>query len=129
MGQSFGHFDAATNQMTLGRLTEGLRHRGRLLLDLWNRNFFESHQGERDFHLPDGAVRETKRVEGDRLFVHLMYPTRDEERFEWQLFTPASMAAVATPLGLRLIGYCCDFVDSVASCRSKPRIQFILERV
>ncbi len=129
MGQSFGHFDAVTNQAILGRLAAGLRDRGRMLLDLWSRAFFESHQGKRDFQLPDGAVHETKRVEDDRLFVHLTYPTGDEERFEWQLFTPESIAAVATPLGFRLIGRCSDFVDSVVCSSSKPRIQFVLERV
>ena len=129
MGQSFGHFDAATNQTILGRLTEGLRQCGRLLLDLWNRDFFESHQGERDFQLPDGAVRETKRVEGARLFVHLTYATGDQERFEWQLFTPESIAAVATPLKLRLIGCSSDFGDLAVCSSSMPRIQFVLERV
>jgi SAM-dependent methyltransferase len=82
MGQSFGHFDAASNQAILGWLTAGLRHGGRMLLDLWSPDFFESHQGERDFRLPEGAVHEMKRVENDRLFVHLTYPTGDEERFE-----------------------------------------------
>jgi len=129
MGQSFGHFDAATNQMILDRLVSGLRRRGRLLLDLWNRDFFKARQGERDFQLSDGAVHETNRVEDDRLFVQLTYPTGGQECFEWQLFAPESIAAVATPLGLRLIGCCSDFLDSVLSCSSKPRIQFILERV
>jgi SAM-dependent methyltransferase len=73
MGQSFGHFDAATNQAILGRLAAGLRHGGRMLLDLWSPDFFESHQGERDFRLPEGALHETKRVEDDRLFVHVSH--------------------------------------------------------
>jgi SAM-dependent methyltransferase len=129
MGQSFGHFDADTNQMILGRFAAGLRHRGRLLLDLWNRDFFASHQGERDFQVPDGAVREAKRVEGDRLFVHLAYATGDQERFEWQLFTPETIKAVATPLGLHLIGCSSDFGDLAMCSSSMPRIQFVLERV
>ena len=33
MGQSFGHFDAATNQAVLDRLATGLRVRGRLIVD------------------------------------------------------------------------------------------------
>lgn len=129
MGQSFGHFDAATNQLILDRLAAGLRDRGRMLLDLWSPEFFVSHQGQRDFQLREGMVHEAKRVENDRLFVHLTYPSGDEERFEWQLFTSESMSAMATPLGLRLIGCCCDFVDSVGLSRAKPRTQFLLERV
>jgi hypothetical protein len=75
MGQSFGHFDAATNRAVLGRLAAGVRDRGRVILDVWNPDFFVSHQGKRDFELPDGVVRETKRVQDDRLFVHLSYPS------------------------------------------------------
>ena len=128
MGQSFGHFDAATNQTILSRLAAGLRHRGRLLLDLWNRDFFESHQGERDFELPDGIVHETKRVQDGRLFVHLSYPSGEQEDFEWQLFTRADMEAVAVPLRLTLIACCTDFDCSSEPRVSKPRIQFVMER-
>src|ERR1043166_1341648 len=74
MGQSFGHFDRATNRTVLHQLASGIRQGGRLILDLWNPEFFVSHQGERDFDLAHGIVHETKRVENDRLFVHLSYP-------------------------------------------------------
>jgi SAM-dependent methyltransferase len=128
MGQSFGHFDAATNVAILGRLSAGLRGHGRMLLDLWNPDFFASHQGERDLPTADGAVRETKHVQDGRLFVHLSYPTGDEEDFEWQLFTPESIEVLASPLALRLIACCTDFDDSAVLSASKPRIQFVLER-
>ncbi len=128
MGQSFGHFDAATNRTVLRRLAAGLRERGRLILDLWNPDFFASHQGERDFELPDGIVHETKRVQDGRLFVHLSYPSGDEEDFEWQLLTCDDMQAMAAPLGLTLIACCTDFDGSAAPCACQPRIQFVLER-
>ena len=67
MSQSFGHFDATTNRDLLRRLTNGLREGGRVVLDLWSPEFFATHQGERDFELPDGIVRERKRVENGRL--------------------------------------------------------------
>src|SRR5438093_9199509 len=63
MGQSFGHFDAGTNRDMLQRLVEGIRERGRVILDLWNREFFHANQGERDLNTPRGIVRENKRVD------------------------------------------------------------------
>jgi SAM-dependent methyltransferase len=129
MGQSFGHFDAASNQAVLGRLASGLRHSGRLILDLWAIEFFRAHHGEHDFQVPDGIVHEMKHVEEDRLYVQLTYPGGEQEHFEWQLFTPEAIDAIAQHVGFRRIVSCTDFDSSVPPCSSKPRIQFVLERV
>lgn len=127
MGQSFGHFDATTNRQALQQLTNGLRPGGRLILDLWNPDFFVSHEGDRDFEVPDGIVHETKRIENGRLFVQLSYPGGDQEHFEWQLFTRAEMEILALPLGLTVIACCTDFDPSTPPCASKPRLQFVFE--
>src|SRR5437588_9652596 len=79
MSQSFGYFDAATNRDLLRRLAMGVREDGRVILDLWNSEFFVTRQGERDLDLSNGIVRERKRLEGDRLFVHLDYPDGNHE--------------------------------------------------
>jgi SAM-dependent methyltransferase len=100
MGQSFGYFDEATNRDILRRLTNSVQKRGRVLLDLWNPEFFTAHQGEHELKTPRGVVREDKRVDGDRLFVQLDYPDGTQEKSEWQLFTPAQMKRLAETLGL-----------------------------
>ena len=130
MGQSFGHFDAASNQAILERLTAGLRAHGRLILDLWEPQFFEAHQGKHDFELTAGVVRETKRVEHGRLFVHLAYPSGEEEDFEWQLFTRTEMDALAESVGLKVVACCSDYHhdQSQQPYDSKPRVQYVLER-
>jgi SAM-dependent methyltransferase len=128
MSQSFGHFDAATNRDVLRRLATGLREGGRVVLDLWNPEFFATHQGDRDFELPDGIVRERKRVEDGRLFVRLDYPDGGHDDFGWQLFTPSEMISLADSLGLTLIVSGTDFDLAVEPCPAKPRIQFVLER-
>lgn len=128
MSQSFGHFDSATNHDLLNRLTSALRTGGRLILDLWHAEFFAKHEGEREFQLPGGTVRELKRVENGRLFVHLDYPDGAEENFEWQLFTTAEMNSLAALAGLNLIHACTDFDLAVDPSPAKPRIQFVLER-
>jgi SAM-dependent methyltransferase len=128
MSQSFGYFDPITNRDVLGRLVAGLREGGRVILDLWNQEFFVAHQGERELETPRGIVRESKRLNGDRLCVQLDYPDGAHDEFEWQLFTPAQMIALAQSVGLGLMLSCTDFDTTIAPSPAKPRIQFVLER-
>jgi Methyltransferase domain len=128
MSQSFGYFDATTNRDVLGRLAAGVREGGRVILDLWSHDFFVAHQGERGLEGNGGVVRETKRVEGDRLFVHLACPDGGEESFEWQLFSPEQMAAMAQSVGLTQLFACTDFDETIAPSSMNPRIQFLFER-
>jgi SAM-dependent methyltransferase len=128
MGQSFGHFDPATNRDVLGRLTTSVRRSGRVVLDLWNQEFFAAHQGEREFKTPGGVVRENKRVVRDRLLVHLDYPDGGQEQFEWQLFTPERMIPFAQSVGLRSLLSCTDFDTTLPPSPAKPRVQFVFER-
>jgi SAM-dependent methyltransferase len=128
MSQSFGHFDATTNRDVLRRLAASVREGGRVLLDLWNPGFFATHQGEREFELPGGVVRENKHLEGDRLFVRLDYPDGSQEQFEWQLFSPEQMNVLAQSVGLGLLFSCTDFDGASPPSPDKPRIQFLLGR-
>jgi SAM-dependent methyltransferase len=128
MGQSFGHFDAATNRKILSRLASVVRDRGRVILDLWNPEFFATHQGERELTSPRGTVRENKRVDGERLFVRLDYPDGIQEGFEWQLFTPEQMEQLAKTVGLQLLTACSGFDTKNLPSPGDPRIQFLLER-
>jgi SAM-dependent methyltransferase len=128
MSQSFGYFDERTNRDLLKRLTMSVRAGGRVILDLWNPEFFARHQGERDFELPDGIVHERKRVEDGRLFVHLDYPDDGSDDFEWQLFTPAEMNSLAESVGLHVIASCTDFDPAAHPTPAEPRLQFVLER-
>jgi SAM-dependent methyltransferase len=128
MGQSFGHFDDSTNREILLRIGNAVRQRGRVILDLWNQEFFTANQGERDLQAPRGTVRENKRVEDNFLFVRLEYPNGTRENFEWQLFTPAQMSQLAESAGLVLLHSCSGFDISRSPSSADPRIQFVLER-
>jgi SAM-dependent methyltransferase len=127
MSQSFGYFDASTNRDVLRRLAVGVREGGRVVLDLWNPEFFSAHQGERDLKLPNGVVREGKRMEDSRLFVHLDYPDGGYDDFEWELFNREQMISLADSAGLDLIIACTDFDIAAEPSPTKPRIQFVLE--
>jgi SAM-dependent methyltransferase len=129
MSQSFGYFDAVTNLDLLARLAGALRSGGRLVLDLWNPEFFVSRQGQRSFEMSAGAVRETTRMEDRRLFSRLDYPDGGQDSFEFQTFSPLEMAREAEAVGFRLETACTDFSASVAPSPDKPRIQFVLERL
>ena len=128
MSQSFGYFDVGTNRDVLARLSKGVREASRVILDLWNQEFFAAHQGERELETASGVVRESKRLNGDRLRVQLDYPDGAHEEFEWQLFTPAKMISLAQTVGLALLLSCTDFDTTITPSPAKPRIQFVLER-
>jgi SAM-dependent methyltransferase len=128
MGQSLGHFDDSTNREILLRVGNAVRQRGRVILDLWNLEFFTANQGERDLQAPHGTVRENKRVEDNFLFVGLEYPNGARENFEWQLFTHAQMSELAKSAGLVLLHSCSGFDISRSPSSADPRIQFVLER-
>jgi SAM-dependent methyltransferase len=128
MSQSFGYFDPTTNCDVLSRLAVSVREGGRVILDLWNQEFFAAHQGERELETANGMVRERKRLNGDRLFVQLDYPDGAQEEFEWQLFPPAKMISLAQSVSLALLLSCTDFDTTSPPSPAKPRIQFVLER-
>jgi SAM-dependent methyltransferase len=128
MGQSFGHFDAPTNRDVLGRVAGALRTGGRIVLDLWNPDFFLTHQGTRELATTRGVVREKKHVAGDRLFVDLDYPDLCHEQFEWQLFDAAQMQQLADSIGLSLLWACSGFDETKLPSPGDPRVQFVLER-
>jgi hypothetical protein len=106
----------------------GLRSGGRVILDLWNQEFFAAHQGERELETAGGVVRESKCLNGDWLRVQLDYPGGAHEEFEWQLFTPAKMISLAQSVGLALLLVCTGFDSTITPSPAKPRIQFVLER-
>jgi SAM-dependent methyltransferase len=129
MGQSFGCFDAETNREWFARLARGTRSGGRIILDLWNPEFFAAHQGERDLETAAGIVRENKSVRDGRLLVRLAYPDGVMENFEWELFTPAQMRSLADGARLVLVNACTNFDADTKPNAANPRIQFVLQKL
>lgn len=128
MAQSFGHFDSETNRDVLARLASTVRPGGRVILDLWNPDFFLAHQDVRNLQTRAGVVRETKHVGGQRLYVGLEYPDGAKEQFEWELFTESTMNAFAQSVGLLARACCTAFNLAMSPAVTNPRIQFLLER-
>jgi SAM-dependent methyltransferase len=128
MSQSFGYFDARTNRELLQRLAESLRPGGRMILDLWNPEFFEQRRDERDLQTPAGIVRESKCVEENRLIVDLLYSDGPAEKFEWQMFSPHEMKTLAESIGLEFQIAWTGFDAATKPTADNPRIQFVLQR-
>jgi SAM-dependent methyltransferase len=128
MSQSFGYFDSTTNRQILEQLAVGVRDGGRVILDLWNPDFFSAHQGERELQGNGEVVRENKHVEGDRLFVQLDYPNGGQDQFEWQLFSPKQMDSMVESVGLTPLLACADFDETRSPSPTNPRVQFLFER-
>jgi SAM-dependent methyltransferase len=114
MWASFGYFSERENRRVLALMTSKLRDGGRLVLDLYNREFFESHEGVRE--LVPGVV-ETKWVDDRRLHVRLDYGDGSGDELEWELFTPTE---IRSSVGLHCLH---EISDSAA-----PRMQLVFER-
>jgi SAM-dependent methyltransferase len=118
MWQSFGYFDAAENEQVLGSFARRLRPGGRLVLDLQNRDFFEPRDPtERE--LRPGTV-ERSWLENGRRHVELDYGDGVLDVFEWQLYAPEELEALAARHGLAPL-------VRVAS-PTEPTMRLLLER-
>jgi SAM-dependent methyltransferase len=98
---SFGWFDEAENARVFDGLAARLRPGGRLVLDLYNRAFFEGRVGE-ERELAAGVV-ERSAVLGNRRRVELRYPDGAVECFEWQLFSVEELRGLGAGAGLNLL--------------------------
>jgi SAM-dependent methyltransferase len=114
MWASFGYFTRAENRRVLAAMIGKLRPGGRLVLELYNREFFEPRQGLRKL---EHGVTETKRVEDGRLFVRLDYGDGQTDDMEWELFTPAGICAT--------VGLPCIHEDASSEA---PRMVHVFER-
>lgn len=127
--QSFGYFGAEENTELLRQWARIVKPKGRLILDLYQRSFFEAHQGVRWIDHSSGRIRETRSMRGDRLVVDLEYGwLGGGDRFDWQLFTPEDLEELASRCGWELRLACSGFDSSQSPDPQRPRVQYVLVR-
>ena len=128
MWQSFGHFDAAGNQSALAEMARVVRPNGCLIMDLYHREFYAAHVGERTIERDGNQIHERRSMRGNRLRVHLHYEsTAAEEEFEWQLYTPSELATVAAEVGLELRLACAEFDVRTSASPEYARMQVVFD--
>jgi SAM-dependent methyltransferase len=128
--QSFGQFDAATNEEVLRQVRGRLRPGGRFVLDIYHRAFFAAHLEERRFARDGRTITETKRMDDHHLTVTLDYGSdlpRDE--YAWDLFTPDEIVALARRVGFAPLLCCTDFDEARPASADAPRMQLVFARV
>lgn len=130
MWHSFGYFDADTNTAILRQVVEKLNPHGRFILDIYNRAWFDQHQGVETLERDGRQITTTRSMQGDRLSVRIDYGADlTPEVFDWQLYTPEEICALAKQSGLRPLVRCAWADESRAITSSDARMQFVFEKV
>jgi hypothetical protein len=125
--QSFGYFDGETNRDILRQVSQKLKPKSRFILDIYQRDFFEAHQGSRQFEREGLLITSTNRMSGNRLTAELDYGN-SQDTFEWQLYSPDEICRLAAGFGLACLLVCTDYDEQKPITIDKPRMQLVFER-
>ena len=125
---SFGYFDDATNESILRQITARLRHGGRAIIDLYNRDHMITMPATDVAERSGVNVKTERSWSGNRLTVRLQYSTGGSDEYEWHVYTPAEFASLCAGVGLEPMVICAWFTESVPASVEHARMQFVLER-
>lgn len=129
MWASFGYFTPSGNRELLESIHARLRPGGRLILDIYNREFFVTRQGARRGVRAGVSFTETKHIEGDRLYVELEYEGRDvRDEFSWQVFDTRSIAALLHAAGFHVTRLYAGFDEAREVTPDDSRMQVVAEK-
>lgn len=127
--QSFGYFDEATNQAILQKISQKLNKQGRLILDIYNRRYWENHQGSKRFEKKDVQIESRNIMVGNRLTSQLVYGEMNEsESFEWQLYYLEEIVNLAAQYDLKCLLSCVESDERKAVNDEKPQMQIVFEK-
>jgi SAM-dependent methyltransferase len=121
--QSFGYYTTLENRRLLADWRRALKNKGRLVLDVYNRDFFLVKDGVRT----TGSITESKRMKGNRLQVHLSYPNGKQDAFDWELYTLPELIKAGEEAGLELLLSCTGFDEANHVSAAEPRMQLVFE--
>jgi len=127
--QSFGYFDAVTNDQVLADIAGCLRPGGRLLLDVYHPGYVERHQGRRTITRDPRCTAITNSLDGSRLTSTIEYEDGTEESMEWELFTPEALAARSAQAGFKEIERCTWWDEARHPTPDEQRFQAVFEKL
>ena len=125
MWQSFGHFDSATNAAVVAEMARVLRPNGRLVLDVYHREFHAARLGERTIERDGVRVREQRSMSSGRLRAALTYEDGSHDVFDWQLYVPDELAELGADAGLMLTLACAEFDEARPAAAAHARMQLV----
>src|SRR5687768_579150 len=127
MWASFGYFTAKENRAQLETIRKCLRPGGRLILDVYNYEFFVDRQGERQITRNGVLVTQRFHIRDDRLEVELRYAGHDViDRFSWQIFRPEELCTFVSEAGFEPIALCAEFDEQKPPHSEVPRMQLVM---
>lgn len=132
MWQSWGFFDEETNRAILRQIHRSLTPGGRLIMDLYNRDYYEHHQGSTRREIAGITVDTRGYMQGNRWHAELTY--RDEQgirggdHMDWQVFTPDEFCAFAAECGFIWLLVCTWADETRAPSPEIARMQIVLEK-
>jgi SAM-dependent methyltransferase len=129
MWQSFGFFDDQTNELVIKKLSQKLVPKGRLVIDLFNREFFINHQGRYQFERNGVHLTETKKIIGKRLITKLEYQEPGtEDIYSFRLYTPKEITALLKKNRFDCLIACTHFDPQQSPSKESSRMQFVFEK-
>lgn len=126
--QSFGFFDARTNDQILADIASILRPGGRLLLDLFHRDFFVQNQGRSTDTRDPRCDAIGNNMLGNRLTSTIEYIDGTFEQMEFELYTPEEIIERALRAGLAVVEACCWWDHDRSPTPAEQRFQVTFER-
>lgn len=129
MWQSFGYGTDSQNKELIENLRRSLKTDGFVLLDIYNKEFFERFLGERKFESSGVVVTETKTMLNNRLTVKLSYEnSKDSDTFDWITFSPQEIKDYMKMLGFECMGAYSNFSTSQIPSIDNPRAQYLFQK-
>jgi SAM-dependent methyltransferase len=132
MWQSFCYFDEETNKDLLRQIHGKLAPGGRFIIDMYNRAYYETHQGSHRQKINGIIVESQTSLQGKRLHVILQYKDASGERggdhFDFQIFTPEEFRALAAACGFVPLLICTWSDENIAPSAEAARMQLVLEK-
>ncbi len=126
--QSFGYFDEAENRRVLAAMAGCLRPGGRLVLDLYHREYLATRPMASRRVVAGVSVESRAHLTGNRYAVELAYSSGGHDRFDWEVFTPPEMRAVALAAGLKPLLMVSEFSERIVPGPRLQSFQVVLER-
>ncbi|GIG86276.1 class I SAM-dependent methyltransferase [Plantactinospora endophytica] len=127
--QSFGFLSPAENARLLSDIADKLTPAGRVVLDLYNPDWWHRHQGVGTTERGGRIVHSASVLDGTRLRVSLSYDGDDDtDEFEWQLFTVDQITRMADRVGLGTRLVCTEFHEAKPPTEDDRVVQVVLER-